>query len=428
MPTDVAGPAGSRPGPDDQTRFDILAEVLHRVEARFPQLADFERVTRLVDGARTVAICAHTYPDGDAIGSELALAELIERAFPGTQVSCLLADDDEVPRPYVFLPGSDRLVPASGYDEVPDLFFAVDLSLAARLNHARPVMERARHVAVLDHHLSDAPFWEAGVVRPDAAAAGVLVAEYARYLHVPLSQSMAQCLMCALVTDTGCFQYQNANGEAFRVASALVDAGASPSEIALNVYQSDRLAYLHLSAVVMGRVTTFDQGRIAYSYATTADLATAGVPLAECDGLVDIVRRVEGSEIALFLKEVPGGKVRGNLRSKCDIDISGVARAMGGGGHRAASGFTCEGSIDDAFSKILPLLRALYAEPAVAGAGAAGAAVGKKGALGGSAPAAGESVPVEAAPAADAVAAADAAAGETVPASGQADAPDSGQA
>ena len=99
--------------------------------------------------------------------------------------------------------------------------------------------------------------------------------------------------------------------------------------MALHVYQSDRLSYLHLSATVMGRITTFEQGRIAYSYATTADLEANAVPVAECDGLVDIVRRVDGCEIALFLKEVPGGKVRGNLRAKSARDISVVAREMG---------------------------------------------------------------------------------------------------
>ena len=90
--------------------------------------------------------------------------------------------------------------------------------------------------------------------------------------------------------------------------------------------------------------------------------AATGVPVAECDGLVDVVRRVDGSEIALFLKEVPGGKVRGNLRAKSDRDISAVAREMGGGGHPAAAGFTVEGDIDQALSVVLPKLRALYAQ------------------------------------------------------------------
>ncbi|WP_455136392.1 DHH family phosphoesterase [Thermophilibacter sp.] len=326
------------------------------------QRADLEAVSRLVEEASTVVVCAHTSPDGDALGSTLALVELIERAWPGREVRGLLADSDVVPRTYQFLPGAERLLCAAEYEGDPDLFVCVDLSQPGRLNEARAVLERSRSVAVIDHHPAPERFWDAGVVRPDAAATGVIIAEYARMVLGSITPTMAQCLLCALVTDTGRFQYQNANGEAFEVASMLVDAGASPSEVALRVYQSDRLSYLHLCATVMGRIATFERGRIAYSYATMADLDATGVPIDECDGLVDIVRRVDGCEVALFLKEVPGGKVRGNLRAKSDRDISVIAREMGGGGHPAAAGFTVDGDVDQALSKILPKLRALYGD------------------------------------------------------------------
>ena len=325
------------------------------------QRPSFDEITRLVERASTIAVCAHTSPDGDALGSELALVELIERTWPEKRVCALLADDDVVPRIYEFLPGAERLVRPSDYLEDPDLFFCVDLSAPDRLAGARAVLERSSSVAVIDHHPSAERFWDAGVVRTEAAAAGVIVSEYALHVAGGLTPTMAQCLLCALVTDTGRFQYQNANGEAFEVASLLVDSGASPSEVALHVYQSDRVAYLHLCATVMGRITTFEQGKIAYSYATGADFEATGVPVAECDGLVDIVRRVDGCEVALFLKEVPGGKVRGNLRAKSDRDISAIAREMGGGGHPAAAGFTVEGDIDQALSAVLPKLRDLYA-------------------------------------------------------------------
>lgn len=321
----------------------------------------FDAIARLVEGSRTIAICAHTSPDGDALGSGLALAEIIERTWPGREVTSLLADDDVVPRTYGFLPGSGRFVRACAYEGAPDLFVCVDLSHPSRLADAAEVRARAARVAVLDHHPCDEPCWDAGVVRPDAAAAGVIVAEFARHVGCELTPTIAQNLLCALMTDTGCFQYQNANGEAFRVASSLVDAGASPSEVSLHVYQSDRLSYVHLSATVMSRITTFERGKIAYSYATSADFASTGVPVAECDGLVDLVRRVDGCEVALFLKEVPGGRVRGNLRAKSSRDISAIARAMGGGGHPAAAGFTVEGDIDQALCAVLPKLRALYA-------------------------------------------------------------------
>lgn len=326
----------------------------------------FGRIEELIEGARTVCVCAHTAPDGDALGSGLAMAQLIEQRWPDKRVTNLLADDDAVPRLYRFLPGADTFVRPSDYEEAPDVFISVDLPVASRLNLAQRVLERAGAVAVIDHHPTSLPFGDVRVVRPDAAATGVIVAEFGLFIGATITPAIANCLFCAIVTDTGRFQYQNADSEAFETASMLVDAGASPSMISLNVYQSFRLAYLHLEAVVMGRIVTFDKGRISYSYATRADLERTGALPEECDGLIDVVRSVQGSEVALFLKELPDGSVRGNLRSKGEHDISGVARAMGGGGHRAAAGFTVKGGIDDALAQVLPRLRAVLEDPEAA--------------------------------------------------------------
>ena len=321
----------------------------------------FDRIASLIEGARSIAICAHVNADGDALGSELALAQIIEARWTDKEVACLLADET-VPRIYRFLPGAERFVRSDEYPVDPDLFISVDLSQSNRLGGGETVRVRAKRTAILDHHPCEEPDADAFIIRPDAAAAGIVVTEFAQHLGVEVTPDMAQNLFCAIATDTGRFQYQNADAEAFEVASFLVSRGASPSEVSLNVYQSFKLSFLHLKSAVMGRITTFERGRIAYSYATQADLGRTGASLDESDGLVDVVRSVEGSEIALFLKEVPGGKVRGNLRSKSGRDISGVARALGGGGHRAASGFTLDGTVDDALSAALPLLHNLFKE------------------------------------------------------------------
>ncbi|MBP3885149.1 MAG: bifunctional oligoribonuclease/PAP phosphatase NrnA [Olsenella sp.] len=326
------------------------------------QTERLSRIAELVEESDTIAICAHTGPDGDALGSALALELVLRAKWPEKSFVGLLADDDPVPRIYSYLPGADRLVPASTYEGIPDLFVSVDVSVPHRLNNGEAVMRRARRHAIIDHHPCDEPEADAWLIRPDAAAVGVLVCEFALDLGVEITPDIARCLYCAIATDTGRFQYQNADPEAFQVASLLVDAGASPSELSLNVYQNFSLSYLHLESLVMGRITTFADGRISYSYATSSDLDRTGASLDECDGLVDAVRSVAGAEVTLFLKEIPGGKVRGNLRSKTDKDVSCVARALGGGGHRAAAGFTVDGDIDQALSAALPPLVALFSD------------------------------------------------------------------
>lgn len=333
----------------------------------------FSQIEEEIGRAHTIALCAHTDPDGDALGSQLALMRIIRARWRDKEVVGLLADEGPTPRIYSYLPGIDGLVHVADYDETPDLFITVDLSEAHRLNLAEPVMRRARRNVIVDHHPCERPYGDVSLVRPSAAACGVIVTEFAVHLGMRLQADVARCLYCAIATDTGRFQYQNADSEAFAAAALLVNHGASPAELSLNVYQNFSLEFLHLKSVVMGRITTFSKGRIAYSYATEADIRRTGASLDECDGLIDVVRSVAGSEVALFLKEVPGGRVRGNLRAKTDDhDISPIARALGGGGHKAAAGFTVEGGLDEALSQALPMLVALFEGDGGDGAATAG--------------------------------------------------------
>lgn len=322
----------------------------------------FAALKELVEKSQTIAICGHTSPDGDALGSALGLALGLRSLFPDKHIVNLLADSVDPGHIYSFLPGISQMVHAGDYAETPDLMIVVDLSVSHRLNDAQAVLKRAHATAILDHHPCEHPFGDVSYIKPDAAAAGVVIFDFLRYLGVSITPDIAQNLFCALMTDTGRFQYQNANPEAFEVASQLVNFGADPSVVSLNIYQNASLGYLHLKALVMGRITCFCNGKIAYSYATRADYVRFGVSLEESEGLVDAVRCTSGVEIVLFLKEVCDATIRGNLRSKSEIDISGVAASFGGGGHKAAAGFTIDTSLDEAFSLVLPKLQELITQ------------------------------------------------------------------
>ena len=232
------------------------------------------------------------------------------------------------------------MVPAAEYHETPDLFISVDCPTLGRLADSAVV---AKALPRLRGHRSSSftrEFGDAAVRVVNAAATAVLVEELLEAAGYPRSPQIATCLLTGLVTDTGRFQYQNADPSAFACASRLVDAGAEPARIALEVYQSQRIEYLRLESIVMGRIKAIAGGRVAYSYAYADDLASCGVSSDECDGLVDVVRSVQGSEVCLFLKENEPGVIRGNLRSKGSLDISHIASAHNGGGHAAAAGFT----------------------------------------------------------------------------------------
>lgn len=319
----------------------------------------WEDVIEYVEDAQAIAISGHTSPDGDALGSVLGLTLTLRAQFPEKHIDALLADDGNIPRIYRFLPGAETLSPAVHHADRYDLFISVDAPTLERLEDSAAVAKRAMGRVCIDHHPAREEFADVTVRVPSAAATSVLVSELLDAAGWPLTSDIATCLLTGVMTDTGRFQYQNANPSAFACASRLVDAGAQPSKIALEVYQSQRLEYLHLESVVMSRIDTRCNGRVAYSYALAEDLSSRGVKPAECDGLIDVVRQVAGTELCLFLRESEPGVVRGNLRSKGKVDISGIAVELGGGGHAAAAGFTFHGTVKEAADRVLPMLEAL---------------------------------------------------------------------
>ena len=319
--------------------------------------ACWAKVTELIHAARTIAISGHTNPDGDAIGSALALGLALRGTYPEKDVTFLLADDAPVPRVYRFLPSSDEMVPAVRYEETPDLFVSVDAPTLERLHDSAAVARRAGSTIVIDHHPAREEFADAVVRRPELAAAAMLVCDLMHVEHMEMTPDIANCLFTGLATDTGRFQYQNADAAAFMCAALLVRDGASPALVAHEVYQSQRLEYLRLEALVIERITVVGNGLVAYSYATNEDLARFGVDHDECDGLIDLVREVAGVELCLFCKEArTPGIVRGSLRAKDGHDVSRVAARFGGGGHAAAAGFSFHGTVREALDAVVPEL------------------------------------------------------------------------
>lgn len=324
----------------------------------------YTRALALINQSHTIVISGHTNPDGDALGSGLALQICLRTLFPDKDVVHVIANDHDIDRHYRFLPYVHESVPASEYRGNIDLFISVDTPNPSRLANSEQLFSRAQHTLAFDHHPDMTSFAQVSIKREHEAAVGCVVWDFAQFLNYTPSAEFATCILCALMTDTGRFQYQNANSYAFYVAGDMVSYGADPSVVSGAVYQSNSVNFLRLQGIVSDRLKTFESGKIAISYVTNEDFAATGAQRDECDGLIDIVRSVENSEICLFLREEPfGGKVRGNLRSKTSADIGQIARKLGGGGHRAAAGFTAEGSVDEVLERLVPLLRgALHAK------------------------------------------------------------------
>lgn len=314
---------------------------------------DFTAAIEALEGVRTVAICGHVNPDGDCLGSALALALALQSR--GYDVTPLLATR-ECPPLYDFLEGYELLTPACEYKCDPDVFISVDVPNIERTGDGAQVYKRAKTTIAIDHHEGPGDFADFNFVDSHAAAAGILVWDMIEQMGVQATPGIANCCFAAVATDTGRFQFQNTDPVALHAAANMASAGANPSEVARNVYQRRSLAALQLESLVIQRIKFVCNGRAAISYVSEKDFRELGASKDDGESLIDVVRQLDGIEVAVMLRE-QGPIVRGSIRAKTDRDVAAIARHMNGGGHKAAAGFTVKGNLKEAMDTVIPLLK-----------------------------------------------------------------------
>lgn len=288
-------------------------------------------------------ICGHVSPDGDCLGSQLALAAALRQA--GKQCACVLARDEEPPRDLAFLPGFDGLVPAARYEGPCEVFVAVDVPTTERVGDAARLQAAADLTVTVDHHAVPEAMSALSYTDPDVASTTMLVWELAAVLGAERDRIVATCCYTGLMTDTGRFQYQNADAAAFAAAAEMVAAGAEPAVISRRIYQTRSLASILLEGRNVNHMALSADGAAALSWLSQADFEACGACKADAEPMVDVLRAIDGVEVACMLREQPDGEIRGSLRAKGDADVAAIARAFGGGGHTAAAGFTFAGAL-----------------------------------------------------------------------------------
>jgi len=325
---------------------------------RSPGLSDeaVDRAAAVLDGAPELAMACHQHPDGDALGSMLALAHLARQQ--GKAVTLTWPEPFEVGHHYDFLPGLGQAAKPVDFPAAPAVMVAVDCASPARLGGLLPAAEAAGELVVIDHHATNHGFGTVNLVDVTAAASAVVVRRLVGRLGWPLDGEAAIGLYTGLVCDTGRFQYANTTPAVFALAGELAGFEVPIPDITRELFEKHPIAYLRLAAEVLGRAEVDHARRFAAAWVTAEDLRRFGVRLEECEGLIDLVRRTAEAEVACVLKEAPDG-TRVSLRAVSDFDVSTVAAAFGGGGHRAAAGFCSPRSVPDVLTAIrerLPVL------------------------------------------------------------------------
>ena len=316
---------------------------------------DLEAAAAANDACASIALACHVAPDGDALGSMLALHHLCLAA--GKRSVASWPEPFTVAPHYAYLPGLDLTTKPADFPAAPELMVTFDCGSLNRLGELAGPARAAGALVVVDHHFTNDRYGSINLVEPDAAASAVVVRRLARRLGWELNRDAAICIYTGLVTDTGRFQYSNTTPEVFELAAELSTFDLPIASMSRQLFELHRFAYLQLVAVALERAVLDRELRLVFTWVTQADLDRFGVELEETEGLIDLVRRTEEADVACVLKAMSDG-TRVSLRSTTDIDVSAIAIAFGGGGHRAAAGFTSDRPVPELVADIKAALAA----------------------------------------------------------------------
>jgi len=307
-----------------------------------------------IAGADRVALACHVNPDGDALGSMLALLHVLRAA--GREVVASFPSPFTVASHYRDLPGLDLLTEPADFPTDPDVMVTFDCGSFSRLGDLEPAAKGAGTLVVIDHHVSNDRYGTINLVEPTAAASGVVVEHLIDALELPLNRDAAVCLYAALVCDTGRFQYDTTTTEVFELARRLTEFDVPVSALSRTLFEEHRFAYLQLLGEALARAELVRDQRFVWTAVTQDMLRRHGVTIDEVEGLIDILRRTVEAEVTCVLKEEEDGTIRVSLRSLGAVDVQLIAVAHAGGGHRFAAGFTSDLGVDAVVARILAAL------------------------------------------------------------------------
>jgi len=297
----------------------------------------------LLVGAKQATLVCHVAPDGDALGSMLALARVLRRR--GCEVTCTWGDASWcVPGGYTWLPDIDTVVPPADVDGDPELLVVLDTASRDRLGVLAPLADRAQRLLVIDHHAHNSGLAGVQLVDPSAAATAVIVTELVERLGGEIEADTATLLYVGVVTDTGSFQHSITTPAVHGVAARLLAAGARPAEVAQKLWGSRPYGYLQVLGAALERVRLEPQaagGRgLVWTWTTCDDLRKADIGIDEIEPLIDVVRGTREADVAAVFKQDDDGSFRVSTRSRGATDVGAACALLGGGGHKLAAGFT----------------------------------------------------------------------------------------
>jgi phosphoesterase RecJ-like protein len=309
------------------------------------------QVVELIEQKQNFMITSHIRPDGDGLGSGLALYWMLLSLGK----EAVVVVKDHVPPAYSVLPGSDRITVQSDVTEDFDAVFIIECSDVER--PGLPGLKR-QFVVNIDHHATTVPFGDINWIDSTAAAVGEMIYNLCKALGVEITKEIAECIYTALLTDTGSFHFSNTTERTLKIASELVRRGVAPARISQALFYSYPFSKIRLMGLVLSTIERDESGRIAWVKLDSEMMLEAGASEEDSDGIVNHALSIDEVEAVAFFKELSSDVYRVSLRSKGKNNVAKVAEMFGGGGHRNAAGCRINGEFEEVKRRVVEALQA----------------------------------------------------------------------
>lgn len=300
-----------------------------------------------LNGKKTVAIAGHVRPDGDCVGSCLAVYNYIRNCFPEIAVTLYL---ETIPNKFRFLKGADKIAEAGDEEKSYDLFIALDCADAQRLGGAAHYFQTAKKTVCVDHHISNGSFADENYIFPKASSTSELVFTLIGEEHI--TKEIAECIYLGIVHDTGVFQYSCTSAKTMEIAGKLMEKGIDFSKIIDDTFYIRTFEQNQILGKAMLSSRRCLNDRVIAAVVTLSDMEQYHVLPRHLDGIVNQLRITRGVEVAVFLYENEDGTYKVSTRSNGLVDVASLAMKFGGGGHARAAGFSMKGEPEEIIRQI----------------------------------------------------------------------------
>lgn len=310
----------------------------------------YQQIKKELKKAHNILLVSHIDPDGDSLGSMLALFQMLSLQ----KKNVLMYAEDPVPEVYEFLPNASEIIHEINHNNF-DLIITLDAGSQKRAGKI-DLKKLGKKIINIDHHIDNTLYGDINLVEKSSSC-GEIIYNLAKSIKIPIDKEAAICLYTAIMTDTGSFRYNNTSLATLKVVQELFAKGINISDIASKVYDNKPIGALRILAKTLENIKVSASGKIAHSTITEEMQKKAGAKEEDLAGLIDKIRSIKGVEVAFLVRSFKNNQVKVNFRSKSDIDVQKIAKALGGGGHPRSSGAIFESSLEEAEKKILAAIK-----------------------------------------------------------------------